>query len=232
MSDKDTNGWMVTFSDLLTLLLTFFVLLISMSSMDKEKLKKSFEIFSSGLWILGPTSDELDTRFSNLVINKPIRPPNEFSDAEALVLNKIRNEMKGLKEFKGMNIKEDNRGIIIEFPDKILFDSGSVEINNTALPVLKKLGNFLAEYPCSALIEGHTDNIPISSGLKYRSNWELSVIRAVNVLKYILYHSNFPPGRISAVGYADIHPIVPNSTPGNRAKNRRVEIVIDAIDIL
>ena len=117
--------------------------------------------------------------------------------------------------------------MILQINESILFRAGSAELKPTALPVLAKVAGLIRPLPLQARIEGHTDDIPFSR--KDMSNWDLSVGRSISVLKYFQANDLFPLDRMSAVGYGAENPLVPNDTPENRAKNRRVEFVLESL---
>lgn len=129
-------------------------------------------------------------------------------------------------------MKENDNKIILRVNTSILFDSGRAEVKQEAVTILDKIGDILSIYDESILevrIEGHTDNVPMTSGL-FESNWELSSIRAVNVLKKVLDNTTLNPKKIHAAGYAEFNPIADNDTSAGRAKNRRVDFVIETAD--
>ena len=105
-----------------------------------------------------------------------------------------------------------------------LFDLGSADISDEALPLLQKVGAIISKTDYLIRIEGHTDDLPIHTE-RYPSNWELSTARAVNVLRYFIKNHNIDPRRLAAEGFSEFHPLVANETPENRGKNRRVEII-------
>ena len=109
--------------------------------------------------------------------------------------------------------------------DAILFESGRAELKPEGIEVLKKLEGLISDFDNELVIEGHTDNVPMTSG-RFPSNWELSTARAVTVVRYLSESLDIDPGRLSAVGYGEYRPIKPNDTAENRAANRRVNILI------
>ncbi len=124
--------------------------------------------------------------------------------------------------------RSQERGILIRIKNKVLYDSGSYILKPEALKVLKKIGEIIKKIPCTIRVEGHTDNVPISPALRKKipSNWELSVMRAVNVVKFFIKEVKIDPRRLSAAGFGPYHPIASNKTPEGRAKNRRVDIYL------
>jgi chemotaxis protein MotB len=227
----DPSRWMVTFSDLLMLLLTFFVMLLTMSSMDKKKLKEIFMYLkeavgvlelagTSGITDLADLVQEYSETQTSYVIDQrlltdlfiPLVRPDEDSE----------QRLKDLSEL--IDITDDERGIVFSFQEKVLFDSGEARIKHEAFPVLDLLAEAIDGCPNDILIMGHTDNMPIHSRL-FTSNWELSAYRGLSVLEYFLEQKGFSPSRFSVGGYGPSRPLRPNDSLKNRALNRRVEII-------
>lgn len=145
------------------------------------------------------------------------------------IINRLKQENEkianDLADFQ-VTVKEEKGKLVITMLDKILFDSGKADIKKEAMPVLDKLGKILKEYSNrEVLVEGHTDNVPISTSI-FPSNWELSAHRATTVLRYFVERHNIPPKRISAAGYGEYRPVASNATIGGKAKNRRVEVIL------
>jgi chemotaxis protein MotB len=228
----DTNAWMVTFSDLVTLLLTFFVMLLTMSSMDQQKFKRGFKLFSGGIGPMGMGTkgpvigklmiiEPMDLQVKKYLNNENLPQNIEEEDDTEAVQTGIRK--KGLTDDVRVNFVK--KGLVLSFSEDILFKPGTADINPSSLPILKKISIIIKHTNFSVRVEGHTDNVPIHSP-DYPSNWELSVARAVNTLNKIVAFGDIPPERFSAVGYADTKPLYPNNTPNRREKNRRVELVL------
>jgi len=124
-----------------------------------------------------------------------------------------------------IQVTHTHQGTRISFEDQVLFNFGRAAINPAGFVFLDKIADALDKMPHAVRVEGHTDNVPIQTR-RFPSNWELSVARAVNVVKYFAEVSNIDPKRLSAVGYGESRPVAPNDTRANRAKNRRVEIFL------
>lgn len=221
-SSGGSPGWLTTYSDLVTLLLCFFILLFSFSSVDAEKFRSIMASFQGGSGVLeGGTSLDI-----------PINTIEDYVDIEADLKSLIENldeyaETLGLGE--RLEIKPEERGVVIRFMDNVLFDSGSAEIKPESLEILKSVAEMLNREEFSKRqikVEGHTDSDPILRSAKFPTNWELSSARATNVLRYLVEVENIEGNRISSSGYSYYRPILPNDTPENKAKNRRVDIVI------
>jgi chemotaxis protein MotB len=125
----------------------------------------------------------------------------------------------------GIQVTHTHQGTRLSFEDQVLFDFGRAAISPTGFIFLDKIADVLKKVPYAVRVEGHTDNVPIQTR-RFPSNWELSVARAVNVVKYFAEVSNIDPKRLSAVGYGESRPVAPNDSPSDRAKNRRVEILL------
>ena len=124
-----------------------------------------------------------------------------------------------------IQVTEVDQGTRLSFEDQVLFDFGQAAINPAGFVFLDKIADVLRKIPYAVRVEGHTDNVPIQTR-RFPSNWDLSVARAVNVVKYFAEVSKIDPKRLSAVGYGESRPVAPNDTFSNRAKNRRVEILL------
>jgi len=124
-----------------------------------------------------------------------------------------------------VSVRSEERGIVVSFQDPVLFALGSAELTTQAKEILYKVGSLLLDIPNYIRVEGHTDDLPIHTA-RYPSNWELSVARATSVVQELIRSLGFPPERLSATGYGEYRPRVPNTSDANRQLNRRVSIVI------
>lgn len=200
--EDNIHRWLISYSDFLTLLFTFFVALYALSSMDVTKAEKM--------------TTSLRKVFK--VIDEPISFEEDRNKAIIEDLRKLLNDVSGV------DIRSGPRGIVITLPDILLFSSGSAELKPEAYEPLTRIAEKLKEIPDKISIEGHTDNIPISSSI-YKSNWELSAARASSVLHFLL-QKGLNPDRFMIAGYGEYRPVESNETAEGRAKNRRVEIII------
>jgi chemotaxis protein MotB len=221
---------MVTFSDLSTLLLTFFVLLLAMSSMDDRKLKSAMTNFTSSCGILffkeyGEVYQPkevlveglYETLKETLVIRRSDDPPEELvAQSTEKFIEEIGSALV-IEHFKG--------GFKLIFGHELLFPPGSADINETMEPVLKKVARFIRFSNYQVYIDGHTDSIPPSGRKGFDSNEDLSLARAYNLMQYLLTEEQVPNVSIALGGYGPFHPTSSNDTPVGRAKNRRVEII-------
>lgn len=222
-------GWMTTFSDLMSLLLTFFILLYSMSSINEVKFKKISQSLQGILSGVGNPSvfDGADSMEDSMDIMDMDQASDLSSIQEGIflmhdkVLNYVSEEGLDAKVSVSMN----KRGVFVDIKEAILFDPGSAKIKEGGHEVLKKLEGLINDFKNDLVIEGHTDDVPMHTAT-YPSNWELSTARAVSVLRYLSEKENVDPKRLSAVGYGEYSPMVPNDSAKNRAINRRVNILI------
>lgn len=222
--------YMLTYGDLVTLLMCFFVLLFAMSSTDAQKFEALMVSFQGSAGILpgGTSMSESKMQFEGM----PEKNTTSANQVQLDSMEKLKQDVQ--KELNKNNLGTDvkleieARGLVIRFPDNVLFDSGSADIKQAALSSLKAIGGVLQkkEYARSSVrVEGHTDNVPISTS-KYPSNWELSTARSTNVIKYLIANVSLEPDRLSASGYGEYKPIAQNTSDAGRSKNRRVDIVV------
>ncbi|SHE94623.1 chemotaxis protein MotB [Caldanaerobius fijiensis DSM 17918] len=218
-----SNEWLNTYADLMSLLLTFFVLLFSMATININKFQTLILSINRGLGIEQIRSIDLK---SGEQLNTRIfedKPPNQ--DELKKIYEKLGKYINENKMNDKIKLVLDERGLTIRFVDTVLFDTGKADLKPESLEILSKVSNIIKNDNHPIKIEGHTDNVPINNS-KYPSNWELSTDRAVTVLKYLVNVHHFPPERLSAEGFGEYRPVVPNNSDANRAKNRRVDIVI------
>lgn len=221
-------SWMVTFSDLSTLLLTFFVLLLSMSSMDDKSLRSIFTNFTSACGILNfkemgevyrPKDVLIDGIYQRLKDTLVIKRSDDPVDIPADV------EETFLKETGGQVVMQDvEGGFKLVFGHKLMFESGKAEIKEEMKPILDQVAKFIKASSFQVYIDGHTDNIPIK-GKEFPSNTSLSLARAYNVMIYLIKEDDVGSDNLCMTGYGDKHPIASNDTPDGRERNRRVEMI-------
>jgi chemotaxis protein MotB len=223
---SNVSEWMTTYSDLVTLLLCFFVLLFSFSEIDARKFEAIIRSFQGSLGVLdsGKTIDEDQYISQALQSDRLLREQQEAESMEWLYrqLDEFIRE-NGLEATVVLGIEE--RGLLIRFKDQVLFDSGKAVIRKDAEPIVQSIGEILKQNDRAIRVEGHTDNVPMRTPM-YPSNWELSTARAVNVVKFFIEEAGITPTRLSAAGYGEYHPIAENDTAENKQKNRRVDVVI------
>lgn len=233
-NSQDSGGggeWLTTYADLMTLLLTFFVLLYSFSTVDAIKFK---EISWSLAKALGGKSGVINNggNVGPIPINQNpgegIKDNNNIGKNEGelqQIFDQVTKEIKEKNLDTKIQIKEDLRGVVIELQEKILFDTGRADIKDESKQTLSKIADILLKYPNEIIVEGHTDNVPINTGY-YKTNWELSSDRAVKVARFLVEVKGLNPRKVQAVGCGEFRPIESNDTPEGRKKNRRVNILI------
>jgi chemotaxis protein MotB len=212
--------WLLTYADMITLLLALFIILFSISTINKVKYQALVHDISGG--------------FNNdYAINNP---PNggqtgdktgKSGDANLQkIQQKIQSYVKQQHLEQNVQTRIDRRGLVITIlSDKAQYDSGSADLKPFLLPLLDQLKAPLAKTRNDIRVEGNTDNVPIATS-EFASNWDLSAARATGVTRYLIDHDAIPPTRISLAGYAEYRPAHPNDTETGRQLNRRVDIVI------
>ncbi len=218
LEEPSAPFWMVTYGDMVTLLMVFFILILSFSTIQLEKFKGAMSSMKGALGVLP----------ENISTYKKSNPNYEdFETKQRQDIIETMNEVEEVLEKMGLSANVDleftGEGVMVRMGDDLLFDSGKALIKNAATPVLDiVLQAFKGKFK-DIYVEGHTDNVPISSA-KYPSNWELSAGRSMSVIKYLNRKGKIPPRQLAAVGHGEHRPLVNNNTRANRAKNRRVEI--------
>ncbi len=214
-------SWMVTYSDMVTLLLTFFVLMLSMAEMDRVKFEKAVVSLQGAFGIL--QNEPPEEKKTDMIIPEVDPIPYEMLQS---VYRRLVQNLEKLEIDEDVELVKDRGAIVLRIKEKILFDSGSTSLKERAEPVLRKVVELVSPLPFNMRIEGHSDNQPIAG--TRRSNWDLSVDRAISVLRFFAEEELLSLDRLSAVGYGDHQPLVPNDSAENRAMNRRVEFVLEA----
>jgi len=237
--------WLVTYADLITLLMIFFVLMYTMSQVDANKYRAVANSLS--VVLTGQALSVLETQGPSMIegISGQLLPEGEgtvpgnqgeLEEVKKLIAEFIRTkDLEVSQEQKAGNtsttklsdyvvVYEQERGLVISFKDALLFASGSAELTPRARKIIEKVGATLVDLPNYIRVEGHTDDLPINT-VKFPSNWELSVLRASNVV-HVLQEAGISAHRLSIIGYGEYRPLVPNEDAQSRAMNRRVDIVI------
>lgn len=213
-------GWEIVYTGFVLILLCFFIMLCSFSSMVDTKVMQFVSSFVSTLSIF---SGGMDFEQSKVVL--PDSP--DIVDVESgigQIFQQIEKLMKDLGVEGDIDLIFSEEGLVMRLSDTVLFNAGEAGISPDAIPLLMKVGSIIQRTPYEIRIEGHTDNIPINTE-RFPSNWYLSTARAVNVLRFFLKNEDISPQRLSAVGFGEFQPVFPNDSAEHRAKNRRVEIV-------
>jgi len=217
--------WLITYADLITLLLAFFIMMYTFSKQDTQKYREVTghlkTIFTGGSSVGSRGGTTASAPF-----DVSLAPPGSSEDVKKRLEQEINKvEGNGDEIQKKISVISDERGIVIRILDEAFFDPGKADLRQGAKKTLDRIAPVIRTVSNPVRVEGHTDNIPIATS-EFRSNWELSVRRATEVIRYLIEKHALSPQRISAVGYAEYHPIAPNTTPENRSRNRRIEIIV------
>jgi len=221
---ENLERWLLTYADLITLLLAFFIMMYTFSKQDAQKYNEVTahlkSIFSGGSGI---------AKKGNLEGKLPVDLQMQIG-SNAMIEERIKQEFREIADENGLKnnitVFTDARGVVVRIMDKAFYDEGKADLKQGAKNALDKIIPIMKDIKNHIRIEGHTDNTPISKG-EFKSNWELSVRRATEVVRYIVEKGPIAPDRVSATGYAEYRPIVSNDTAENKALNRRVEIIIE-----
>ncbi|MCE5324263.1 OmpA family protein [bacterium] len=235
-SENEDHGnldrWLLTYSDMITLLMAFFIMMYSMSVLNVSKFREAAFSIRSGFGGMIRGQGQSPLGANGMFGPKPSAINGDTAGVSWKVLKPLVNYIESNLGDDNTSIGEDQRGIVIAInSDAMLFDPGSSTIREKAVPLLNKIAGTLARTDNLVQIEGHTCNLPTNSS-RYPSNWELSTARATNVLRYLVERKKLQPWRFAAAGYGDVRPVAMNNTETNRRKNRRVEIVILRPDTL
>jgi chemotaxis protein MotB len=207
--------WAITYGDLMSYLMIFFLLLFSVSiaKTDRSKLRKYEESLI-----------QIQKTFGGEISKEKIQKM-EIQKKEENLETKLKEMQEANLNFE---LQSSEKRVKLILKEAVLFDSGSAELKVQAKKILKDVIDELKKLPNDIIVEGHTDNVPIRGGI-YRSNFELSMARAYSVIKF-MQDEGIDPKRLSGIGYGEYKPIADNSTPEGRAKNRRIEISILKVD--
>ncbi|MEW5762747.1 MAG: flagellar motor protein MotB [Bacillota bacterium] len=221
------DRWLITYADLITLLLIFFVVMYAISKVDADKFAAIAQALTKALGGSGMVLPHPGASVSPGV-GQPQSAVTPGA-SEGLELARVRTQLEEVLREKGLNayfsVRQEERGIVLSIQDTVLFDLGKADLRPEAKKIIDDVGLVLLQTPNYIRIEGHTDNLPIHTP-QFPSNWELSVARACSVVQRLIHTLNFPPERLSATGYGEYRPRVPNDTPEHRQLNRRVDFVI------
>ncbi len=227
ISDEEEGApaWVVTFGDLMSLLLCFFVLLLSFSEMDRNKyrvvsgsVKNAFGIQRKKPVFESPKGSKMIAReFDQAIILTKIE------EVVKEIIDELDNEYEELKGF--VEVEAEENQVTIRMMGEATFDTGKADLRSNFLPLLLKIGEVLAKTRGEIIIAGHTDNVPLTGGL-FGSNLGLSMARAGSVAEFLLRSSTIDPKRLSTMGFGEYRPLTSNDTAAGRQKNRRVEIIV------
>jgi chemotaxis protein MotB len=227
-SDADSSEWLITFSDLTMLLLVFFIMLFAMSVPDEKKINSALQSVTAAL--SGKESqlatstisrEEAGIILDQVLLNRQIQLAQQkvFSDV------KLLQTKKGLEGLVGANFED---GVItLRAPGDVLFARGDVALTDKGREIILEMKDFFIQHPDQTInIRGYTDDQPPPAGSRFKDNWEVSSMRAVNVLR-VLMSLGIEAKRLTSTGLADMNPLFPNTSEEYRAQNRRVEFVLE-----
>lgn len=217
-------AWMATFSDMMTLLMCFFILIMSFSTLELDKFKMAMGSLKGAFGVLG--------------VQKMLRPEQSWfsPSAQSVYSMKQKSVLEHMEKLRSvvdnnkLNDKVDvfmSEGqVFVEIRDSMLFEPGNASVKPSFAKFLSIIARTVLRDAKQIVVEGYTDDTPIHTE-KYPSNWELSTDRAVQVVKYFVDQENVPPSKLSAAGYGEFRPLQPNTSAENRAANRRVLLKIE-----
>ncbi len=225
--------WMTTFADLMAVLVVFFVMLYSFSTIDAEKYEQlaeslrevlgSTEVEEEAPAIPEPTVIDLEGRSPEPRTIEEPEPEPEYREHDEIA-EALREALRDELEEGLIDMADEDDGILLRFEEQAAFELGEKDLNLDFVPVLERVAQVLAETPGQIVIAGHTDDLPIRSE-RFRSNWDLSTARAVSVV-HVMEDTGVEPARMRATGHADTRPLRPNVDAESRARNRRVDVLL------
>ncbi len=231
--EPESDPFVVMMTALSMILLAFFIVMCSLAVVDSKRVKKalgsligSFGPMPGGTMAgegkSGPSGANVPSSSGQMISSRSF----DGGQLRAAKASLLRMERHFLEEGLGkkMEISVTKEGVKVAFTGDVLFKPGKAEIEPAMFPILNELGRVIQKTGRPVRIEGHTDNVPIHTK-RYPSNWELSVARAVNVLKYLIKKGYIAADKISAVGYGPYRPVASNDTPEHRARNRRIDVI-------
>lgn len=223
--EEGAPAWVVTFGDLMSLLLCFFVLMLSFSEMDRNKyrivsgsLKNAFGMQRKKPVFDSPKGQKMIAKeFDQAIVLIKVQ------DVVDPILNELEDEFQEFKNFVDVSVEEDR--VTIRMLGEATFDSGEAKLKQKFVPLLLKIGDVLGKTRSEIIVAGHTDNVPLSGG-PFKSNLGLSMARAGAVAEFLLNATAIDPKKLSTMGFGEYRPLASNDTEAGRQKNRRVEIIV------
>lgn len=218
--DEGIPAWMATFSDMVTLLLCFFVLLLSFTNQDVTNFRKLMGSIQEALGVQYEDRAAMSVPYADTTFKErqSVRDNRQIVELGVILKKAIR-----AKDLTHMaKVSSDKSGVMLRLSNQVLFDKGSVELTAEAKQALQIVIESMQKTNFNMVIRGHTDG-EVPESVQYGSNWSLSAARAARCLRYILEHSDIPAIRMKAVGYGGSKPLLPSTSEENRRVNRRVE---------
>lgn len=232
-SSFDPQGYLTTFGDLVTLLLTFFVMLLSMKQPDVLKYSQFFSAFAEGkAGAMSVSGMSRGNQVKSLMERVQLQRPDEVDDQDQQLARELglpalgKDPLLGVFLQPGLNIRQDPRGAVITIANDLAFASGSAELSPRASGALDRVIKLLRGTTVPISVEGHSDNLPTSASSGYLDNWGLSLARAEAVTRYLVDKGRMNITRFRVAALGDSRPLAPNDSEVNRGRNRRTEIVL------
>ena len=215
--------WLVSYADLVTLLFAVFAMLYGISTVDAEKLSRMVDNMrmafdSGGVTLVEPALGQIAETIPPSVLE-------EIDPALVSVRRVLQAQLGGQISQERVDMTLDRRGLVVSIREGGAFAVGSADLSAVAETIIAEVAGAVTDIRNLVRVEGHTDNVPISTA-RFASNWELSTARATAVVAFLIEQVGMPPRRLSAAGYSEFRPQVSNDTVTNRARNRRVDVVI------
>lgn len=221
---ENLERWLLTYADLITLLLAFFIVMYSMSRIDAKRFGKMAEalngVLKGGTTVFKHLNDEDVLKGHGLL---------KLGDLQ-MIQKQIEERFENLQRPEEVRTEITERGLVVHIMESALFREGSAHLEPRAMDIMDVVYEKIAGLPNHIRVEGHTDDRPINTPV-YPSNWELSTARATQVVRYFIENYGMAPDRVSALGYGEYRPVLPNNSIENRAQNRRVDIVILTMEL-
>lgn len=222
----NAERWLLSYADMITLLMAFFIMLYSMSILNLNKFREVAISIRSGFGGMVEGQGKSVLGSSGQFSIRPSPVPGDTAGVPPEAVAKLTKFVQKMKLEKSVKLRMDERGLVITLvTDKIVFERGRSYLSPEAALIIDGLAESLKDIPNFLRVEGHTCDLRVSSS-KYPSNWELSTTRATTVVRHLIEKNGIPAHRLSAAGYADSKPLVPNNSEKNRSLNRRVDIVV------
>lgn len=230
---ENHERWLVSYADFITLLFAFFVVMYAISSVNEGKYRILSDSIINAFRSANADQSIVLVPTSAVVPSKTATPPPKVDVAKLRQRERVRNIAQDILEVLAplvqqgkVRVIETTRGMTIEINDSILFSPGQALLQPASVKAMRAVAEVLAAADFPITIEGHTDNVPIST-VQFPSNWELSAVRATTVLR-LFVDAGVVPERLTAIGYGEVRPVEPNLFADGRARNRRVTIQIDS----
>lgn len=233
--EEGAPAWLATMGDLMSLLLVFFVLMLSFANTDKQLFLQAMGSIQNALGVVEDNPGQFSVKSTSMIewSEKKSTPfvdimeldsANKAPSMDQQIMQKVQQAIAENNLSRIVDAESSERGVIVRVKGGALFKPGSDKLLPVSFVFLDEVIRITEEFPYELSIEGHTDDSPINTP-RFPTNWHLATSRAIAVLRYMIDAGNIDPSRIAASGYGSTRPIVPNDSPENRAVNRRVEFV-------